>query len=111
MEDEYVRLEHDYKDQIENINVHTRMEISKLQPVLSEIKTEKEKMQQQLDELRKDRENLQSNIRARESHNDKLMQEYCFDKKKHYEQIIETTKRAEIKDQFEPTEMALSILR
>jgi hypothetical protein len=39
------------------------------------------------------------------------MNEYCFDKKKHYEQIIETTKRADIKDQFEPTEMALSILR
>jgi hypothetical protein len=39
------------------------------------------------------------------------MAEYCFDKKKHYEQIIESTKRAEIKDQFDPTEMLKVILR
>lgn len=68
-------------------------------------------MQKELDDLRRDRENLQSTIRARESQNDKLMNEYCFDKKKHYEQIIETTKRADIRDQFEPTEMAKSLLR
>jgi hypothetical protein len=41
MEEEYVMLEHNYKDQIENINVHTRIEIEKLQPVLTEIKSEK----------------------------------------------------------------------
>lgn len=61
------------------------MEIEKLQPVLDEVQSEKERMLQHLEELRKDRENLQSTIRARESQNDKLMQEYCFDKKKHYE--------------------------
>jgi hypothetical protein len=30
MESEYVRLQQDYKDEIENINVHTRLEIEKL---------------------------------------------------------------------------------
>ena len=43
--------------------------------------------------------------------NDKLMQEYCQDKKNQYEQIIETTKRADIQDQYEPTDMAFALVR
>jgi hypothetical protein len=30
MEDEYAKLDLDYKNQIENINVHTKIEIEKL---------------------------------------------------------------------------------
>ena len=48
---------------------------------------------------------------ARVKKNEILMQEYFHDKKKHIEQIIETTNKANIKDQFEPTEMAKQILR
>ena len=34
-----------------------------------------------------------------------------MDKKTHYEQIIETTKRADIQDQYEPTDMAFALVR
>ena len=39
------------------------------------------------------------------------MREYCFEKKKHFEQIVETTKRADIKDQYEPQDLVKTLTR
>ena len=50
-------------------------------------------------------------MKSKESQNEKLMNEFVYEKKKHNEQIIATTKKALIKDQFVPSEMTLSIVR
>lgn len=111
MEEEVQQLQQDFKDQIERINVKTYLEIERLQPVLDKTKGDKERLEKELEETRKERQQLQRMVKVREVKNDKLMSDYCNDKKAHSEQIVNTTKRADIKDQFIPTEMTLSIVR
>ena len=52
MEKEYLSLQNQYKDQIENIKVSTELELEKLQPRLTEAQRQKEEKRKQLEEIR-----------------------------------------------------------
>jgi len=58
MERECLELQENYRDQIENINVNTQIELEKLQPYMREIKQRKQDAMHKLTKVREEREAL-----------------------------------------------------
>jgi len=58
MERECLELQENYRDQIENINVNTQIELEKLQPYMREIKQRKQDDMLMLTKVREEREAL-----------------------------------------------------